>query len=844
MLEYKIYQKIPGGKNSFHSAVLTSFCFNFHHFEHQVLKTLKHKWITSINILVDQRMLDDAIGLSSGNLKKICQTYSVSGIEAIGSFHPKINFFLGDDRLLVVFGSGNITPGGHGKNHEMFSGFYADKDEQKQLPLLIETWNYLLSIAAKLEGYPNERITKTLPAACTLLHNLKIDKHQFHTISEGVQVALVYNDETSICDQLYDLIQSDEVEKLTIVGPYFDKDGITLIHLRNKFPKATIEVYLQKEYGLPPNEIQDHDKIVFYDFDATPRAEKKIKCANPYDRKLHCKIFHFKTSDNEYCLIGSANPSKHALGNTEEKAINHEFGALYKSSKESFLKELGLTGKKVKIDVHKLSRLTTITGDAPAYTSKKLCKIKSADLNGSRLRLSLDKPISVGGLKLEVNNINGEGCFTYDLSNEIRADFEVILTNEQFSSVPKYCFISDKNDEAVSNKQLIDYLHRLINTNPSADNRSIRQIISSIESGQFNEFEIVDFINKLNEARETDITIINSASNQAQNNSSEEEEDVSQLTYEEAISAAKASSDPTRIINHNSSSRLWETLAHLFEVKQDSIKEELMDEEEEADSSQSRERRVEQNELPIIKFKTKNIAYDKIKSAERMANNYVKSIIKLTYKEDHELDILDYYQFLLVSYIINNIYCFTEYDLPKGITESKWQKELELKYQSLMIDILIPFSKLCFKNLSRIHDNNELRKKQESAKSKVVSSITLNLQLINRKCTEPVLLDKMRLIGMNVYHSYGFPDSNFEEYIDSISKRYQDMYFSTQQVFRLRDQLIYLSQNSTENEYIGTTKYGFCKIIERRNGKLKVNSLYGQYPVSEKQMKRILLQSN
>jgi len=36
MVERKIFNDIPGGKNSFHSAVLTSFSFNFHHFENEL----------------------------------------------------------------------------------------------------------------------------------------------------------------------------------------------------------------------------------------------------------------------------------------------------------------------------------------------------------------------------------------------------------------------------------------------------------------------------------------------------------------------------------------------------------------------------------------------------------------------------------------------------------------------------------------------------------------------------------------------------------------------------------------------------------------------------------------
>ena len=112
--------------------------------------------------MVDQHMLDGSIGLASGNLKQLSQSYSVNGIKSTGAFHPKINFLVGDDKLLLFFGSGNITPGGHGKNHELFTTFYADSRDSRQLPILQEAWNYLEGLTHDVEGYNKERITRQI----------------------------------------------------------------------------------------------------------------------------------------------------------------------------------------------------------------------------------------------------------------------------------------------------------------------------------------------------------------------------------------------------------------------------------------------------------------------------------------------------------------------------------------------------------------------------------------------------------------------------------------------------------------------------------------------------------
>ena len=45
MSELKLFREIPKSAD-FHSAIMTTFSFDFHHFESQVLRELKRKGIT------------------------------------------------------------------------------------------------------------------------------------------------------------------------------------------------------------------------------------------------------------------------------------------------------------------------------------------------------------------------------------------------------------------------------------------------------------------------------------------------------------------------------------------------------------------------------------------------------------------------------------------------------------------------------------------------------------------------------------------------------------------------------------------------------------------------------
>jgi hypothetical protein len=387
MEEKKLFQEIPGGKNCFHSAILTSFSFDFHYFEFQVLKSLRQKWISSILVLADQRMLDGVIGVASGNLKQLSQSYSVIGMNTKGAFHPKINFLIGDDKLLIFLGSGNITPGGHGKNHELFTGFYADKEDKKQLPLIIEAWNYIKLISKDLDGYVRNQGINAMPETCSLLNTKSAPKHLYCKIDDSIEVAFLYNEDSTIFEQLISLIPTDEISRITIVCPYYDEDGETLINLQNQFSNSVLDVYLPKDFGLPPVGLSPVNSINFFAWEKTERGEKTISGSEDYKRKLHCKLFHFKSDQHEYCLIGSANATVAGLGSLSERSLNEEFCVLYKTRGKDLLKSFGIKGDKTRVILSNHVRNTNIEASESKNFHKRTINLKCIDLSGTTLKV-------------------------------------------------------------------------------------------------------------------------------------------------------------------------------------------------------------------------------------------------------------------------------------------------------------------------------------------------------------------------------------------------------------------------------------------------------------------------
>ena len=137
---------------------MTTFSFDFHHFESQVLKQLKKNGVTNVSLFADGAMLDECIGLATGHLKSLGTSYSINGIPSGGAFHSKLTLLASETEVMLLQGSGNITSGGHGKNHEIFNGFYATLENQTQLPLILEAWDYIISITAGVKGFSSDKL--------------------------------------------------------------------------------------------------------------------------------------------------------------------------------------------------------------------------------------------------------------------------------------------------------------------------------------------------------------------------------------------------------------------------------------------------------------------------------------------------------------------------------------------------------------------------------------------------------------------------------------------------------------------------------------------------------------
>jgi hypothetical protein len=832
MEEKKIYHEIPSGKNKFHSAILTSFSFNFHHFEYQVLKALKQKYITNIGILTDADMLDNSVGMTSAGLQQLTQSYSVNGIHCRGAFHPKINFIAGDNEALVIFGSGNISPSGHGKNHETFTALYADKLDDKLLPLINEAWHYIITISKDVQGFSKDRIVTSIPKNCSLLGQFSNQKHQFYKADDDNEIALLYNDETSILSQVTSLIPTSTIETISIVSPYFDEDGAFLMLLLDEFPKANLEIYIPKENGLPPTKLIPNPRIKFYSWEDTKRGQLNLKSNETFYRSLHSKVFQFKSKELNYFIIGSANATIPGFGTMKKRGINEEFGAIYKSSKTDFFKLLDITKSHLVKSINEYKRSQIINIEKSTNKLQFKIKLVSCDVIGSKIKIYYKDSVLNNTYRIFFYNDIGYVLFHKEIN--IIEDMNIIssINQEELIQNPIYVQVISIEGEVLSNKQLINYTEKLFHTDPSKENRTIRGLIGALEIGKINEFEIMNYLNDLNSNYTTSYN-----SSTSNNINSDLKKDISihpEMTYEEAMNAIKDHELIDKISQTHNAIRIWEIISKLFKEKETNSLGEINDEEEEASVSISNDRKSSTIDDSIRNITDENQCKTLLKKTEKLTQDYIRSLNKINLDKETKINEIHYCQFLLITHILTAVHHFTDYELkfkskkPGGITSENWPKSLINTYSIYIRDILISFSKFILNHEEEEIIGNELREiKMVGYKQKVLSHILIYHYLINQNKSENPLSQILDLTCLNIFDKLGKPDEESERYIEQLSKMNTSQLFNFHNVYKLKTSLSNLLDNLDNNDKIFREKHrGICYITEYTISKAYYKSIY------------------
>lgn len=721
--EHAIFQDIPlGGRNGkYHSAILTTYAVDLIHFDNQLLNILHRKQICSINVFADAKQLDKSIECASPiYMKNIGKEYCISRMNAMGAFHPKINVFVGDEAVLVVLGTGNLTVCGHGKNHEAFTGFMIDESNLSHRPLIEECWKYLTQFTRQCGKYEVNRILHEIPDNCLYLDsNYEVIPHSYCYIQDGLDAALLYNEQqNSILKQISNSIPLNEIEKITILSPYFDQDGATLTALSDICPQAKISVLLQENHLLSTYALPKSKRISYYDFNETKRGKQTF---NAFDRQLHAKIFHFKSKDYEYCLIGSANATTAGLGTLNHRGANEEFCVLYRSNHLDFLSILGLKTNK-RIDIKTASQ-HSVFYHIPEVKHQYV--IHSAQYELSKLTIRCNKVIS-NGLYLAIDNGN------YIQKEELQSDKDSCYSVSTRLSKGQYlCYLVNEGNTPISNKLYINWNEILETTNPSKTSRSINRFIAHIENEGYDGMDIAnilsdvmwDLANDTEEEKQFKL-------HQSSFTPDIKGQQLPELQYNPSYDNDNPKS--SRVITIDRTSRLIECIEESIRNKIKQIGNAIIDEEETGSAETSNDRDIEENKIINIE-KNKindfsNLSNSVLERYQKMIN---KRIEQVQYTKDYTItkDDLNFFSLSIfaameICYLNRSYYQFDTNDsMSKSMLQKKLYDSLDRSMSHRCIETFEKFVNFCtILKLPKSIDENFLKVARRSMKYGILFS--------------------------------------------------------------------------------------------------------------------------
>ncbi len=223
-----------------------------------------------------------------------------------GAFHPKLALLVGEDRVLALVGSGNLTMGGWQHNSELWSVLRAEDGQAPQALFALAEWLELLPVGVRFASDHAGALTRVAA-------RLRSTLDRFIPVDDGAQ--LITNLDRSVLSQL----PAGPVDELTLSAPFIDGQARAVRALVEHFPTSKLTLVTQP--GLTVVEPHALASVL------SGHRDLRIVADNSR-RYRHAKLVEWRRGPDRQALTGSANLSAAAMLNTVERGGNVELGLL------------------------------------------------------------------------------------------------------------------------------------------------------------------------------------------------------------------------------------------------------------------------------------------------------------------------------------------------------------------------------------------------------------------------------------------------------------------------------------------------------------------------------------
>lgn len=219
-------------------------------------------------------------------------------------FHPKAILLAGPSKAALAVGSGNVTHGGLGANHEIWATYDSNADGMPAISAFRDYLDTVLSMIPQTESISEEVQAAFDQTANSWAVNLP-EPAGLHGVPGN----------RPLLDRIVDLAGND-VQHVTVCAPYYDPDGEALGEFARR-SRVPIRTLLQRNHvGLSASAAA-----------SLPASVELTSVDTDPSRFIHAKLFAFRRPKTTLLVVGSANISRAALmadgtwGNAELVAV-------------------------------------------------------------------------------------------------------------------------------------------------------------------------------------------------------------------------------------------------------------------------------------------------------------------------------------------------------------------------------------------------------------------------------------------------------------------------------------------------------------------------------------------
>jgi hypothetical protein len=298
-----------------------------------------------------------------------------------GAFHPKLALLIGNDRVLALIGSGNLTMGGWQHNSELWNVLRAEDGHAPRALFALAEWLELLA--------PSVRLGSGHAAALNrVAARLGASLQRFIPIQDGAQ--LVTNLDRSFLSQL----PGGPVDELTLCAPFIDAHASAVRALVEHFPTPKLTLVVQPTLTV----VEPHALA------SVLSGQKGLTVVADTSRRYrHAKLVEWRRGPHRQALTGSANLSAAAMLNTVRRGGNVELGILIDID-EPLWPDPQLEADQC-VQLASIEDIPSVgLGSLDSETSRlSMPQLLSAELSGNELAIELAYPVSFA-IDLEYTN--------------------------------------------------------------------------------------------------------------------------------------------------------------------------------------------------------------------------------------------------------------------------------------------------------------------------------------------------------------------------------------------------------------------------------------------------------